>query len=662
MEAAMYESNQERRKTGQPFEALDSLSFTIAEGMEAARELQRTNRALRLLSLCDEIVIRAEDEIPLLVQVCTLAVEQGGYLMAGVAYALDDGARSLLPVAHAGPHADDYFSQVRLSWSDSDAYGKGPTGQTVRTGKSAVVADLTHAASHSPCLAAALRFGAGGVVTLPLRDDQRTFGVLALYTAAPIVAAATELQLLRKMASDLAFGIRAVRARNERQRIQDAALKIAAAVSAPSGENFFRHLIPAVIEALRAHAGFIARPSEERPDTMRTICAAAGGRDVADFDYAVAAAGEASHRLFPPSDMITACGAQVCLGRNLYDSSGRCLGFLAVLFARPVEDSGFVASAMQIFAARAAAELEREEAVAHIRQQAELLDKAHDAIVVRDMENRVRFWNKGAERLYGWTAKEMLGRSVEELLYRDPKPLREATATVMEKGEWRGEIVELHKNGTELIVEGNWTLVRDEHGKPRAIFAIKTDITRRKAAEREIQQLAFYDPLTHLPNRRLLLDRLQRALVACARGTHCGALFFIDLDNFKILNDSLGHDKGDMLLQQVAQRLVSCVRADDTVARLGGDEFVVMLEGLSATVAEAEQQAKTVGEKILAAFTPPFELDEHEHRCTPSVGVTLFTGGGASVEELLKQADLAMYEAKSAGRNGLRFFKAIKEG
>ncbi|KAK6022247.1 diguanylate cyclase domain protein [Ostertagia ostertagi] len=182
------------------------------------------------------------------------------------------------------------------------------------------------------------------------------------------------------------------------------------------------------------------------------------------------------------------------------------------------------------------------------------------------------------------------------------------------------------------------------------------DITDRKRAEQEIERLAFYDALTGLPNRRLLLDRLQRSIASCQRSKNQGALLFIDLDNFKDLNDTLGHDMGDQLLSQVAARLVGSVREADTVARFGGDEFVVMLDNLSSELQDAAAQAETVAEKLLANLNQPFELDGGQHYSTPSIGITLFGDTRLTVDELLKRADLAMYQAKAAGRNTQRFF------
>ncbi len=212
-------------------------------------------------------------------------------------------------------------------------------------------------------------------------------------------------------------------------------------------------------------------------------------------------------------------------------------------------------------------------------------------------------------------------------------------------------------------VEDRACIVRDAAGRPQRMVGCLKDISgevaleeRRRADEYRIHQLAFFDQLTGLPNRASLLDRLQHALASSFRHRQYGALMFLDLDNFKTLNDTLGHDVGDSLLKQVGQRLHACVRAVDTVARLGGDEFVILLEELGEGATMAALQAETAARKVLAAFKKPFDLGGVRHDCTASVGVTLFAGDTGSVDELLRQADLAMYESKQAGRNGLRFF------
>ncbi|KAF0204837.1 MAG: PAS/PAC sensor-containing diguanylate [Gallionellaceae bacterium] len=191
----------------------------------------------------------------------------------------------------------------------------------------------------------------------------------------------------------------------------------------------------------------------------------------------------------------------------------------------------------------------------------------------------------------------------------------------------------------------------------RSVFqATVRDITERKQSEQQIHQLAFFDALTRLPNRRLLMDRLQQALAVSVRNGQLGAIMFLDLDHFKTLNDTKGHEIGDLLLIEVAARLLSCVRDGDTVARLGGDEFVLVLETLGSKGHEAATQAERVAEKIQAALGQPYQLKERSHHTTWSIGIVMFKGHKDSVEDLLKYADIAMYQAKTAGRDAIRFY------
>ena len=221
---------------------------------------------------------------------------------------------------------------------------------------------------------------------------------------------------------------------------------------------------------------------------------------------------------------------------------------------------------------------------------------------------------------------------------------------------FEGEFRIRHKDGHYVPILSRAFILRDSTGWAIRISGTNSDLTERKQAEERINQLAFYDALTGLPNRRLFMVQLQKALQQSMRSPEHGALLFIDLDNFKSLNDTLGHDKGDDLLQQVAKRLQSCVRDTDTVVRLGGDEFLVMLEGLSENKPNAAHEAEHIGKKILANLNLPYDLGGHHFRSTCSIGIAMFSQQLPSMEDLLKQADLAMYQAKTSGRNTLRFF------
>jgi len=198
--------------------------------------------------------------------------------------------------------------------------------------------------------------------------------------------------------------------------------------------------------------------------------------------------------------------------------------------------------------------------------------------------------------------------------------------------------------------------VSDSDGNVTHYVATMADITNRKKAEKEIRELAYYDPLTKLGNRRLLQDRLQYSLDSGKQNGSCGALLFIDLDNFKTINETAGHETGDKLLQQVGQRLQICVRDGDTVARLGGDEFVVILADLGPEIKASKDLTRQIGDRILSCLNAPYDLGGIVHYSSPSIGVTIFGKESESVNELLRRADLAMYEAKAGGKNALRYF------
>ncbi|MFT3813139.1 MAG: EAL domain-containing protein [Acidovorax sp.] len=350
------------------------------------------------------------------------------------------------------------------------------------------------------------------------------------------------------------------RAEHAQQRLQATVLKVAAAVSASTGTEFFEQFVLNMAEALGAQTGCVARllPGPPgAPPRAAMLARCMDGAKMPTLEYPLAGTPSFSlltqrqfvvardiTRLYPHAPRLMERQAQAYAGQQLCSADGQPIGMVYVLFREPLAraEEDFVTSMLQFFAARAAAEMER------------------------------------------------------------------------------------------------------------------------LAAEREIQRLAFYDLLTGLPNRMLLMDRIHHALAAARRSHQGGALLFIDLDNFKDLNDTLGHDKGDLLLQQVAQRLNDCVRGMDTVARLGGDEFVVMIEQLSSDPADLAHAARIVAEKILARLSAPYTLAGHQYLSTPSIGIAPFHGGGgptdagASVGELLQQADLAMYQAKAAGRATLCFF------
>jgi diguanylate cyclase (GGDEF)-like protein/PAS domain S-box-containing protein len=256
----------------------------------------------------------------------------------------------------------------------------------------------------------------------------------------------------------------------------------------------------------------------------------------------------------------------------------------------------------------------------------------------------------------GYERQEVMGRTSLELgIWVDKRDRRKLMQMLLQSSICRGLEARFRKKNGEILWGQMSASIVEVDGTP-CVLSITRDITQTRLAEEEIRNLAFYDPLTALPNRRLLLERLRQRAAACAPCEGSQALLFIDLDNFKMLNDTLGHRTGDLLLREVGRRIVACVREAGTVGRLGGDEFLVMLEGLSEAAPEAAIQAEATGEKILASLGQPYLLNSHECLSSASIGIALFGDRISSTDEIFQQADIALHQAKAAGRNTMRFF------
>jgi len=279
-------------------------------------------------------------------------------------------------------------------------------------------------------------------------------------------------------------------------------------------------------------------------------------------------------------------------------------------------------------------------------------------IMVTDANTNILRVNKTFTAITGYTSEEVVGLTPAILTSgrHDKVFYEQMWEKINQTDLWQGETCNLRKNGEVYPQYLTIKALKNANGIVTNYVATHVDITIKKAAENKINSLAFYDPLTQLPNSRLLIDRLKQAKVTSTRRGNTGAVLLLDLDYFKKLNDTLGHEVGDLLLQQVAHRLTRCIREGDTAARMGGDEFAVLLEDLSGQVSEAVNQMKDIAQKILYSLNQLFELDGHEYHISPSIGATLFNDHGAGLNSILKQADIAMYQAKTDGRNTIRIY------
>jgi diguanylate cyclase (GGDEF)-like protein/PAS domain S-box-containing protein len=364
------------------------------------------------------------------------------------------------------------------------------------------------------------------------------------------------------------------------------------------------------------------------------------------------------------ADLALAHDLRACWSTPIFSATHTVLGTFAVYYRVPTEPDSAHQKYIAMATHTAAIAIERQRAEAALRDSVEythiIFDNVADGIITIDAQGLVESYNNSAALMFGYTAEEIIGKNISQLM---PEPYRSQHDTYLENYH-QGAAPRVIGKGREMDAQRKdgqvfpvyLSVSRIVHHGQEKFIGLLSDISDRRRNEEKIQRLAFYDPLTELPNRRLLIDRLQHALVACSRNGKLGALLLLDLDNFKDLNDTLGHDAGDQLLCQVAQRLVTCVREGDTVARLGGDEFVVVLENLNVDIQEAAATAQKTGEMVLAVLRQSYQLGPSEYFSSPSIGITLFSQQQETVDTLLKRADVAMYQAKSAGRNTLQFF------
>lgn len=302
--------------------------------------------------------------------------------------------------------------------------------------------------------------------------------------------------------------------------------------------------------------------------------------------------------------------------------------------------------------------------VTHLKQSERELRLAaaafqtQDAIIITDISGKIIRVNEAFTRITGYSNEEVIGKNPRAFSSgkHDKRFYAEMWDSVINQGKWAGEIWDRRKSGELFPKWLSITAVRNEDGAVENYVGIFSDITERKRHEEELKNLAFQDPLTGLPNRRFFMERFASTLAYSAKNDNYGALLFIDLDHFKALNDTHGHDYGDLLLKTVSQRIRSCIRDVDTVARLGGDEFVVLLDSVDRNQMPAKAKAGQVAEKIRAAVAMPYRLHDVELHFTLSIGVCIFHGGEEPESQILLHADQAMYQAKQSGRNLVCFF------
>ncbi|MGH8581259.1 MAG: EAL domain-containing protein [Gammaproteobacteria bacterium] len=463
----------------------------------------------------------------------------------------------------------------------------------------------------------------------------------------------------------------------EKKHVEDAIRQIAAGVSAQSGQLFFRRLVQHLAKLFDADYAYIGMLGEGNPEQINTLVVCAHGEIVDNFSYALAGTPCANvvgqetrvyprdvQRLFPEDLLLAEIGAEAYIGTCLFGAAGHPLGLIAVVDTKPLLHIEPMRNILDIFAARAAAEIERLHAEQALHQSTEQLHATIEftpnvAIQWYDQDGRILFWNSASESMFGWRKEEAIGKTLDQLIHTPEETA--AFLAVCSKVQRTGkpneptEYTFRHRDGTRRTGVSTIFALPNVDGRPR-FTCMNVDITKHKGAEAQIHRMAYQDGLTELANRVSLQEHLGQVLEQSGRSGNQGAMLLIDLDHFKTINDALGHDVGDDVLRAVARRLSGTVRERGFLARLGGDEFVVVMAGLSPDEVEAAAAADALAREIATRLADPIVLGERVFNVGASIGAALFQDGHVAGPDLLRRADIALYRAKNLGRGNVQFF------
>jgi len=594
-------------------------------------KIHHLNRVLRAVLKVNDLIVKDRDPHRLLSQVCEILHKMRGYRLVWIG--LMEG-NLVAPFARAG-ECTDYLDEIEIAWDDSQN-GSEPTVIALRTRMPAVCQDIEKEETSASWRQEALLRQLASAVSIPFIHDNTLYGALNVYADHAHAFDGEELDLLHGMASNLAFALSGIQEEFKRRQ----------------AENLYRTL------ADSSHAGVYV---------------------VQDGKFLFANNNMASYCGWPKEEMIGMRSMSIVHEEDRESSRASALKMLqgertapyefrmirkdgSVLWmietVTPILYNGrpaILGNAMNITESRKTMEALRESE----ERYRTILENIEDGYYELDINRRLTFFNESCRKIFGYSREEFLGMGQTAIASDETaNSMLERFRTVMETGNPdRATGWEIRrKDGTSRHIEASVSLIRDGTGKPSGFRGIIRDVTDRKLAEEMIMRLAYHDSLTGLPNRVLFHDRLTMAMARYRRNNKPFAVMLLDLDKFKEINDALGHSVGDMLLQNVAQRLTGLLRKSDTVARMGGDEFLVLLTDLTRP-----DTASAIAKKILNLFQKPFDVDEHRLRVTTSIGIAIYPSDGGDADTLLKNSDIAMYMAKKSGTNRFHAYSRLDE-
>ena len=634
-----------RDEAGKPLRMIGTQT-DITERKESELKIKRLSNLYEALSQCNLAIVHCTSKEELFTQICRDTVIFGGLKMAWVG--LVDVPTKLVKMAAAYGDDSEYLNDINISADADSPYSQGPIGTSIRENTPYWCQDFINDPRTLAWRDRGIASGWGSCASLPLYCRGDVIGAFTIYSTEKDAFDEETRNLLTDMATNISFALDNFDRETKRQLAQE---KLAQAQTelAESHDRFKDLYEFAPIGYLTISKHGLITQLNWRASAMLGL----DRKNIINQRITKFIDEEEKPRWARLFHNIVDLEASEELSFDMKFTLHNGVSFYANLNCMRMDNED--EQSMLRVTLEDVTTVKKSEIDLRIAATA---FESQDGLMITDVDNPILKVNKAFTDITGYTDAELIGKNPSILSSgrHDATFFAAMWESINTTGRWSGEVWNRRKSGEVYPENLTISTVKNDLGVITNYVGANTDISQMKAATEEIQQLAFFDSLTQLPNRRLLMDRLKHALAACARSGRQGAVLFLDLDHFKVLNDSLGHDVGDLLLQQVAARLTSCVREGDTVARLGGDEYVVVLEDLSDQGFEAAAQTEIIANKILAALNQSYELDIHEHHITPSIGITVFDGHSATIEELLKQADIAMYQAKKAGRNTMRFF------
>jgi len=452
------------------------------------------------------------------------------------------------------------------------------------------------------------------------------------------------------------------------RQIEESLNAISEAVSATTGNAFFQKLAQQLSKTLNVEYALIGEVKSPTQKHVHTVAVYAQGSIVNNFKYLlkgtpcenVLAKGVCFHsnhvsNLFPEDKSLSDKGIESYLGVPLKDSDGNVIGLASIMSKRTLNNHQPAEAIMKIFASRIAAELQHKQSLSEITKLSSTIEQTADAIMITDTNGIIEYANQGFENITGYQVKKVVGKSANILKSErhDEKFYTNIWQTIKNGNVYQGVVINRRSDGRLYYEEKTITPFKNDEGKVTNYISTGKDITARMESEERMHFLAYHDLITELPNRVLFIERLTHALTRRDKSKDSLAVLFLDMDRFKNINDSLGHDTGDKLLREFATRLVNFVRKGDTVARFGGDEFAILVEDSSSP-----HDIAVLANNIMQELSQAFEIDEHELFVTSSIGASIYPQNGRDAATLIKHADIAMYRAKENGRNNFHLYSS----